>query len=207
MDVARGAGGISRALSLLLTPGQAWDRIAEAPAAPRALFQRYAAILAAIPALCSIFGVLVFGFNIANIGVHMSVMGLILGAAVSYVLTLAMMWALGVFVDVTAPAFGGIRGRQAALNLVVYAATASWVGGLAEIYPSLGIPVGILAGLYSLYALYLGLPKMMGIPEERRLTAFAAVLIAILLLAVARGMITAKAAELGGPLSASYAPR
>jgi len=207
MDVARGAGGISRALSLLLTPGQAWDRIAEAPAAPRDLFRRYAAPLAAIPALCSIFGVLVFGFNIANIGVHMSVVGLILGAVVGYVLTLAMMWALGVFVDLTAPAFGGMRGRQAAWNLVVYAATASWVGGLAEIYPSLGIPVGILAGLYSLYALYLGLPKMMGIPEERRLTAFAAVLIAILLLAVGRGMITGKAAELGGPLSASYAPR
>jgi hypothetical protein len=207
MDVARGAGGISRALSLLLTPGQAWDRIAEAPAEPRVLFQRYAAVLAAIPAICSIFGVLVFGFNIANIGVHMSVVGLILGAVVGYLLTLAMMWALGAFVDLTAPAFGGMRGRRAALNLVVYAATASWVGGLAEIYPSLGIPVGILAGLYSLYSLYLGLPKMMGIPEERRLTAFAAVLIAILLLAVGRGMITAKAAELGGPLSASYAPR
>jgi hypothetical protein len=207
MDVARGAGGISRALSLLLTPGQAWDRIAEAPVEPRALFRRYAAPLAAVPAVCSIFGVLVFGFNIANIGVHMSVVGLILGAVVGYVLTLAMMWALGVFVDVIAPAFGGLRGRQEAWNLVVYAATASWVGGLAEIYPSLGIPVGILAGLYSLYALYLGLPKMMGIPEDRRLTAFAAVLIAILLLAVARGMITAKAAELGGPLSASYAPR
>ena len=207
MDVVRGAGGISRALSLLLTPGQAWDRIAEAPAEPRALFQRYAAVLAAVPAICSIFGVLVFGFNIANIGVHMSVVGLILGAVVGYVLTLAMMWALGAFVDLTAPAFGGMRGRQAALNLVVYAATASWVGGLAEIYPSLGIPVGILAGLYSLYALYLGLPKMMGIPEERRLTAFAAVLIAILLLAVARGMIVGKASVLGGPRSASYAPR
>jgi len=207
MDVARGAGGVSRALSLLLTPGQAWDRIADAPAAPRVLFLRYAVPLAAIPPLCGVFGVLVFGFNIANIGVHMSVVGLILGAVVGYGLTLAMMWALGVFVDFTAPAFGGVRGRQASWNLVVYAATASWVGGFAEIYPSLGIPVGILAGLYSLYALYLGLPKMMGIPEERRLTAFAALLIAILLLAVGRGMITAKAAELGGPLSASYAPR
>jgi hypothetical protein len=207
MDVARGAGGLSRALSLLLTPGQAWDRIAVAPAPARPLFRSYALPLAAIPAVCSVFGVLVFGFNIASIGVHMSVVGLILGAVTGYVLTLAMIWALGVFVDLTAPAFGGIRGREAALNLVVYAATASWVGGLAEIYPSLGIPVGILAGLYSLYALYLGLPKMMGVPEERRLTAFAAVLIAILLLALARDMIIAKAAELGGPLSASYAPR
>jgi hypothetical protein len=206
-ELEHGAGGIARAVSLLLKPGQAWDRIAAAPASPRALFRSYAAPLAAIPAICSVFGVLVFGFNIANVGVHMSVVGLILGAAAGYILTLAMIWALGAFVDLTAPAFGGMRGSQAALNLVVYAATASWVGGLAEIYPSLGIPVGILAGLYSLYALYLGLPKMMGIPEERRLTAFAAVLIAILLLATARGMITGRAAELGGPLSASYAPR
>ncbi|MBU1378110.1 MAG: YIP1 family protein [Alphaproteobacteria bacterium] len=192
---------------MLIRPGATWDRIAEAPAEPRALFVRYAVPLAAVPAVCGVFGVLVFGFNIANIGVHMSVVGLILGAAVSYGLTLAAVWALAAFIDLTAPAFGGLRGRGAALNLVAYAATASWIGGLSEIYPSLGIPVGILAGLYSLYALYLGLPKLMGVPEERKLTAFAAVLIAILLLAVGRGMITAKAAEVGGPLSASYVPR
>lgn len=207
MDSPRGAGGISRAVAMLLAPGRTWDAIAEAPGEPRALILRYAAPLAAIPAVCGVAGAVIFGFNIANIGVHMSFLGLVLGAAVGYALTLGAVWALAVFVDLTAPAFGGVRDGENALNLVVYAATASWVGGLAEIYPSLGIPVGILAGLYSLYALYLGLPQMMGIPETRRLTAFAAVLIAILLLAVGRGMVTAKAAELGGPLSASYAPR
>lgn len=200
-------GGLTRAVGLLVSPGRAWARIAEAPAEPRPLFLRYALPLAALPALCSVVGVLVFGFNIANVGVHMSVVGLILGAVTGYALTIGAVWALAWFVDLTAPAFDGRRDRRAALNLVVYAATAMWVGGLAEIYPSLGIPVGILAGLYSLYALYVGLPVMMGVPEDRRLTAFAAVLIAILLLAVARGMVTAKAAELGGPLSASYAPR
>lgn len=207
MTGAREANGVSRAVGMLLRPRRTWDVIAEAPVERRALFLRYAAPLAAVPAVCSIFGVLVFGFNIANVGVHMSVVGVILGAVVGYGLTLAAIWALAAFVDLTAPAFGGLRGREAAMNLVVYAATASWVGGLAEIYPSLGIPVGILAGLYSLYALYQGLPKLMGVPEDRRLTAFAAVLIALLLLAVGRGMLTAKAAEVGGPLSASYAPR
>jgi len=200
-------GGLARAVGLLVSPGRAWARIAEAPAEPRPLFLRYALPLAALPALCSVVGVLVFGFNIANVGVHMSVVGLILGALTGYALTIGAVWALARFIDLTAPAFDGRRDRRAALNLVVYAATAMWVGGLAEIYPSLGIPVGILAGLYSLYALYVGLPVMMGVPEDRRLTAFAAVLIVILLLAVARGMVTAKAAELGGPLSASYAPR
>lgn len=197
----------SRALGLLLRPGRTWDEIAASPAESRGLFLRYVLPMAAVPAVCSVFGVLVFGFNIASIGVHMSVVGLILGALVSYAVTVAAVWALAVFIDLTAPAFGGLRDRRAALNLVGYAATASWIGGLSEIYPSLGIPVGILAGLYSLYALYLGLPKLMAVPEERKLTAFAAVLIAILLLAVGRGMVTAKAAEVGGPLSASYVPR
>lgn len=203
----RAAGFISRALGMLLRPGRTWDRIVEDPAAPGALMRSYIAPLVAIPAACSVGGAIIFGFNIANVGVRMSLPGLLLGAAVGFILTLLAVWALAVFVDLTAPAFGGVRGRVPAMNLIAYGGTASWLGGLAELYPSLGIPVGILAGLYSLYAIFLGLPKLMRIPEERRLTAFAAVLIAVLLLAAARGTLTGWAAELGGPLSASYAPR
>ncbi len=203
----RAAGFISRALGMLLRPGRTWDRIAEDPASPGALMRGYVAPLAAIPAACGVGGAIIFGFNIANVGVRMSLPGLLLGAAVGFILTLLAVWALAVFVDLTAPAFGGVRGRVAAMNLVAYGGTASWLGGLAEFYPSLGIPVGILAGLYSLYAIFLGLPKLMRVPEERRLTAFAAVLLAVLLLASARGTLTGWAAELGGPLSASYAPR
>ena len=203
----RAAGFISRALGMLLRPGRTWDRIAEDPAAPGALMRSYVAPLAAIPAACGVGGAIIFGFNIANVGVRMSLPGLLNGAAVGFIVTLLAVWALAVFVDVTAPAFGGVRSRVAAMNLMAYGGTASWVGGLAELYPSLGIPVGILAALYSLYAIFLGLPKLMRIPEERRLYAFAAVLLAVLLLAVARGTLAGWAAELGGPLSASYAPR
>lgn len=207
MDDPRGLGVVSRAAAVLARPGGVWDTVLGEPGDRRALMLRYAAPLAAVPAVCAVAGPLVFDFNIANVGVRMSPLGLILGAAAGYVLTLVAVYLLAIFVDTAAPAFGGVRDRGRALQLCVYAATASWVGGISEFYPSLSIPVGILAGLYSGLALYLGLPRMMGIPEERRLTAFAAVLIAILLLAVARGQISAKAAELGGPLSASYAPR
>lgn len=204
---ARSSGGLSRLLGLLFRPGATWVLIAEAPVEPRPLILRYAAPLAALQAVCEVVGVLVFGFNIANIGVHMSVVGLILGAAANLVLTIAAVVILAVVIDRLAPMFGGVRDRRAAVNLVAYAATASWVGGLSGIYPSLAIPVGILAGLYSLYALYLGLPTLMRVPTDRRLTAFATILIVILGLGLLRGAITAKAAEVGGPLSASYAPR
>lgn len=204
---SRAAGFLSRAFGMLLRPDATWGRIAEAPSDPGALMRRYVAPLAAIPVVCGAAGAMVFGFNIANVGVRMSLLGLLLGAVAGYLLTLLAVWALATFIDLTAPAFGGQRGRTEAMNLVAYGGTASWLGGAAEAYPSLGIPVGILAGLYSLYAIYLGLPKLMRIPDDRRLTAFAAVLVAILLLAVLRGAATGWAAEIGGPLSASYAPR
>ena len=203
----RAASSFSRALGMLLRPARAWDGIAAEPAEPRALMRRYAAPLALVPAVAGVAGALVFGFTIANVGVRMSVAGVLAGAAAGYAVTLAAVWALAFFVSLIAPAFGGRRGQVEAANLVIYAATASWVAGVAEFYPGLGLPVGILAGLYSLYALWLGLPKLMRIPEDRRLTAFAAILLAVLLLAAARGTLAGLAAELGGPLSATYAPR
>lgn len=197
----------SRALGMLVRPGRTWDQIADNLADPQALMRGYVAPLAALPAVCSVGGGLIFGFGIADVGVRMPPAGMLLSAAAGYVLTLIGVWALAAFVDLTAPAFGGVRGRAQAMNLIAYGATASWVAGLAELYPSLALPLGILAGLYSLYAIFLGLPKLMQIPDDRRLTAFAAVLIAILLLGAARSTLAGMAADLGGPLSASYAPK
>jgi hypothetical protein len=201
------AGALSRAIAVLFRPAQAWETIAAAPTPAAILFRRHVARLAAIPAICGVIGALIFGFSIANVGLRMEVTGLIPGALAGYAVTLAAVWLLAQWISLIAPAFGGERDPLAALNLVGYAATASWVAGPAELYPGLGIPVGVLAGLWSLYALYLGLPRLMRIPADRVLTAFAAVLIAILLLAALRGFVVSRTTELGGPLSASYAPR
>jgi hypothetical protein len=199
------AGLVARALGMLLRPRRTWDAIDDEVADAGRLLGRYAAPLAAIPAVCSVIGALTFGFNIAYIGVHMSPLGLVLGAVTGWIVTLAAVYGLALFVDLVAPAFGGRRDRGQALKLIAYAGTASWVGGLAELYPNLGLPVAVLAGLYALYGLFLGLPKLMRIPAERRLVAFAVVLLAILAVAGLRGLVTARATDLGGPLSASYA--
>jgi hypothetical protein len=207
METPRGAGVARRALGMLVRPGRTLDRVAEETGDLEGLLRRYVAPLAAIPAVCGVIGPLIFGFNVYNVGIHMSVVGLILAAAVGYLLTLGGVYVLGLFVELTAPWFGGVRSRERALRLAAYSATAVWVAGLAELYPNLGLPLGVLAAMWSLYALYLGLSKLMAISEERRLIAFAVVLLALAALGVARGMAVAKAAELGGPLSASYAPR
>jgi hypothetical protein len=206
METPRGVGVMTRAAGLLLRPGRAWDQVAQEVADPRAIFARYVAPLAAIPAVCGIAGPLIFGgYSIANVGVRESLLGLVLGEIVGYLLFLAAVYVLGLVISWVSPMFGGGGSRGDGIKVAAYAATAICVAGLAELYPSLAIPIGILAGLYSLYGLYMGLAKVMRAPEGRRLTAFALLLFAILALAIVRGAVVAKAKEFGGPLSASYA--
>lgn len=195
------AGLVARATAVLLRPGRVWAEIEAESIPPREMFFGYAARLAAIPAVCGSLGVLVFGFNIANVGMRPSFVGTILEAAANYVLGLAIIWLLATTIDLLAPAFGGERDRRRAFRLVAYSATAWWLAGVFYLYPSLSIPAGVLAGLYSLYTLYLGLPRMTRVPADRALTFYAVILIVLMILGIVRGAIASQAAELGGPLS------
>ena len=207
MATPRGAGVLVRAGRMLIAPGRTWDAVAGEMADSSGLFRRYVAPLAAIPAICSVAGPLRFGFNIANVSLLMSPLGLLLSAIAGYALTFVALLAAGFAVAQISGWFGGSRDRARALELVTYSATAMWVAGLAELYPSAGLALGVLAWVYSLYTLYLGVTPMLGVDGERRLTAFAAMLLSVLVIWGVRGWLMATAGALGGPLSAYTAPR
>lgn len=204
MATPRGAGVWRRAISLLVRPRAAWAQIAATASDAEGLFPRYVAPLAAIPAVCSVAGPLEFGFNLASVGLVMSPLGLVLGALVRYGATFVVLLVAAPLIGLAGRAFGGNASRARALELVAYAATATWLAGVAELYPTLGLAVGILAAVYSLYALYLGVTPMLGVPEERRLYAYAVILMIVAALAALQGLAGAWAADLGGPLTAVY---
>lgn len=209
METPGGARLVSRAVAIVVRPGRTWQAAAPEPADTRWVLTRYVAPLAAIPAVCGALGAYVFGFNIANVGVRLNPVGLLLEAAVTYAATVAAVWLLARWIAVIAPAFGAARDPEQALKLAAYSGTAAWLAGVFDLYPALGIPASILAGIYSLYTLNLGLPALLQVPEERRLTFFATILVSILLLGLGVGFLGAKAAEVGGPLGVSTyaAPR
>jgi hypothetical protein len=107
------------------------------------------------------------------------------GAGIDYLLALVSAYLLSLVIAVLAPLFGGRGGRLQALKLVAYAMTALWLAGVFAVYPTLGLPMTVLGALYSLYALYLGLEKVMHASAERTLTYFAAVLACALVLGLA----------------------
>jgi hypothetical protein len=88
---------------------------------------------------------------------------------------LVLMYALGLVgvylwslvINVLAPTFGGQKDSVQALKTAAYAATAAWVGGVAQLIPWFGWLIGLAAAIYSIYLLYLGLPHTMKAPADR----------------------------------------
>ena len=71
-------------------------------------------------------------------------------------------------INALAPTFGGQKDSVQALKTAAYAATAAWVGGVAQLIPWLGWLIGLAAAVYSIYLLFLGLPHTMKAPADKR---------------------------------------
>ncbi len=118
------------------------------------------------------------------------------GAILSYVLSLVMVFVLGLVIDALAPSFGGEKNPLQAFKLAAYSSTAAWVAGIFGIFPALGI-LGLL-GLYSLYLLYIGLPKLMKSPADKSLGYTAVVVIVMIVCGIIAGVATGSVYKLGG---------
>jgi hypothetical protein len=151
--------------SIILKPKEEWVKIKAEPATVAGLFTSYAMVLAAIPAGARFLG---------NILVRRLPMGAVfplgqalVNAIVTYVYALAAVFLFALIISELAPNFGSAKNLTAALKLSVYSMTPGWVAGILNIIPGLWI-MGILAGLYGLYLLYLGFDTpMMETPKDK----------------------------------------
>jgi len=162
---------------MLMKPAAEWDVIDGEQASVGGLYTGYACILAAIPALASIVSSLLF--------LHLAIVFALVSAVLSYVLALVGIFIIAMIIDALAPSFGAQKSQIQALKLVVYAYTASWVAGIALLIPILGSLVALAGGIYSLYTMYLGLPKLMKSPPDKTVGYFVvSIVVAIVVYAV-----------------------
>jgi hypothetical protein len=192
---------IGRVLNLLLHPDAAWDAIDAEPASIEGLYRGWVIPLAAIPAVCGAVGQLSFrGFEIFGIRYHQSFVAVIGDAVATYALTLLSVYLLALVIDQFALQFGGERSRTQAFKVAAYSGTAAWVAGVFTLLPTIGGLFAVLGALYSLYLLYVGLPKLMRSAPAFTLNYFALVLIVAIILFVAIGALTSCATDFGGPI-------
>ena len=189
------SGLVERAKSMLLQPTATWQVIEGEPATIGGLYKGYAIPLALIPAVAGLIGAIVFGYGMFGINYKPTVVSALVGAIVNFGIALASVYVLALIIDGLAPSFGGTKNQIQAFKVAAYASTASWVAGIFMIYP----PIGMLSilGLYSLFLLYRGLPRLMKAPEDKATTYTVVVIVAAVVLAIIAAAILSPLQRLG----------
>jgi hypothetical protein len=160
---------------ILLRPTATWEKIDGEPATIKDLYTGYVCILAAIPPLAGFLGSFLFG------GMVFAPFALV-GALVGYALNLAGVYIVALVIDALAPSFGGTKNHIQAFKVAAYAPTASWLAGIFNINLVLSI-LGIV-GLYSLFLLYKGLPRLMKVADDKALVYTVVVIVAMIVVYV-----------------------
>lgn len=158
---------VDRVKNIIVSPKTEWDIIQQEETTPANLLLSYVAILALIPAIAGIIGQSVVGITLLGTSFHMPIIWSIIGAVVQYILAFVGVYIVAFVADALAPSFGGQKNSIQAMKGVVFSYTPMWIAGIFAIIPILGW-LAIL-GLYGFYLLYLGLPKLMNVPQERAL--------------------------------------
>jgi len=172
---------IQRARAILVTPRAEWPVIGTEPTGVAELYQSYILVLAAISPVCrfiktSLIGYAWHGFRVYRLGIGSG----LADAAVAYLLALVVVYVVALVIDGLAQTFGSQSNRLQALKLAAYSFTPLWVAGFAQLLPGVYPLVALVAALYGVYLLYLGLPMLMRAPQER-VGSYAAVVAAIAL--------------------------
>lgn len=186
---------IARVKGILLQPGLEWDVIKAEPASKASITTGYVLILAAIPAIAGFIGSSLIGISLFGISSKTPVLAGIVAAVFSYVLSVVGVYVLGFIINALSPSFDGKKDDLAAFKVAAYSGTAVWLAGIFSIIPPLAI-FGLL-GLYSLYLLYRGLPKLMESPAEKSLGFTAVVVIIAIVVQLVIGAIVGAVAAAG----------
>jgi len=168
---------VGRVQRLLMSPKTEWDVIDGEAVEPKGLAMSYVAPLAAIPAVALFIGMGVLGMGPFKLGLG----GALTMAITQFVMAVVFVFVFAFIIDALAPNFGANKNFNQALKVAAYTPTASWVAGVFMIIPLLGI-LALVGSIYSLYLLFVGLPKLMK-PAADKGTTYTIVAIVVAIVA------------------------
>ncbi len=179
---------VDRAKNIITSPKSEWEVVASESADMGGVLTGYVLPMAAIPAVASIIGALIFSG---------SIMAGIATAIMTYVVSIIAVLLTAFVVNILADSFNSEKDMGRATQLVAYSYTPMWIGGVLNIIPFLA-PIGILFGLYGLYLLYLGLPHTMKTPQEKVVIYLIVTIVVLFVIYMVLGLV------IGGILAAIF---
>ena len=167
---------VERAKSIILTPKTEWLVVAAEEPNIRQIVTGYVLPLALIPAIANIIGLGLIGRGMMSSFGWGIAMGLI-----QFIAAFVGVYVSAFVIDFLAPKFASQKNIGRAVQLVAYSYTPVWVAGILYVIPVLGAFV-ILAGIYGLYLMYLGLPQTMRTPPDKIIVYLVVSIIAMIVI-------------------------
>lgn len=153
---------------MILSPKSEWEAIRIEPTPSRETISQYVLPLAAIAAIAAFIGYWLIGINAVFIHLGGIRWGLYYGLT-SLIRDIIAVIVAGYVVDALAPSFQSEKNINKSMQLVGYAYTPVFIGGILAVIPALRF-IGSLFGLYGIYLWYLGLTPLKGTPDDKRVT-------------------------------------
>jgi hypothetical protein len=178
---------IGKAIGMLFQPGKTWQQVAELSDAQLKPFIFYPAILAILPAVAWYYGTTHVGWSISGKEpVKFTADSAKMIAVLFYLAQLLAIWGVGYFVHWMAETYGANSSPTKGLAIAGLCSTPILLCGVMGFYPMFWLDffIGMIAVSHSVYLLYLGIPIVMRIPEERGFLFASAVVAVGLVLAV-----------------------
>jgi len=158
---------IERCKTVVTDPSGCWAVVAADPRDAKSLFKVFAVPMAVLGALAALIGSFVSGFA------SVSGLGFVLVQFVSAVMMACASGFIMAFVATkVASLVGGSVTHDRAYSWLLHASMVGFVGGLTSIIPFIGMVVGFLASLGTLYWGWKGIGPMLDVPAEKRLVFF-----------------------------------
>jgi len=163
---------------VLQNPKGCWATIAGEHCQPKELVMKLALPAAIIAAVCNMIGMLVFGISLGPVGTIRPGFGYTLSVALQSIVFGVVGLFVYAFVAQKISSFcDGSSDFSRAYSWGLHATLVGLLGGVAMLYPPIGVIVAFLCGFYSLYVAYVGIGEMLNVPEPKRIPFFIGVLI------------------------------
>jgi hypothetical protein len=174
---------LSRAYGLLREPTKEWTQIRDEITTIPNILIGYVAPLAAIPPVCGLIGIYVFGQKIGEALERPPIASELISGIVTWIISIALVGLLGLLINAIAPQFDADKNDLAAQKIAAYSLTPAFLSGVFSLWPPLWW-VSLFALGAMVFLMYRGLPILMKAPEDRAIGYAATVTVAGMVAAI-----------------------
>lgn len=167
-------GILQHTWGIMVSPSTEWQAIRNKQSSFLQVFLSHVPLLALIPTVSAYIGVTQVGWTVADgAPIKLTSGSAATLSVLTYFALLAGIYLLGEFINWMSKTYG-VPGTDQQRHyegtaLAVFVSTPIMLAGLANLYPQLWLvtSVAMVAGCYSIYLIYQGIPILMNIPKDQ----------------------------------------